>query len=485
MTSPFSVEIDGRIIRVLRPGERGPAGPPGPPGPPGMGSGSYSNSNPQPLGATPAPGVTDEASRADHVHPLPSAADIGLGNVNNTTDLGKPISTATQTALDGKAAATHSHATGDITGFGAAAAAAAPVQSVAGKTGVVALVKADVGLGNVDNTTDLGKPISTATQTALDGKAAATHSHTAGADGSVQYKSGTVFAGATNVAISSGDLSLATSSSPTTPLAGTIKTIVKPLTSGGSPRLLAKVPNGAELDLLSSMLNYRFGFAGFGSTSAYNAGLRGMNITGTMAGQNMASGAGKIRTQTTSTVTSAATAGSFAGLHSSPPEFYISDGSGAGGFLCDTRFGVSDTVSAARMCVGLSVSTGIPANVAPSTLTNLIGVGHDAGETTYSLYYGGTTAQTPISLGTDFPVNTTDLMQFIVASYPGVSGVLEWVVRRYTMTQMYEASGSLGPLTSAQLPQAGAFLARRNWRCNNTDATAVVLVANSTYEERY
>ena len=32
-------------------------------------------------------------------------ADIGLGNVNNTADLDKPISTATQTALDGKATA--------------------------------------------------------------------------------------------------------------------------------------------------------------------------------------------------------------------------------------------------------------------------------------------------------------------------------------------------------------------------------------------
>lgn len=42
------------------------------------------------------------------------------------------------------------------------------VDSVAGKTGVVTLVKADVGLGLVDNTTDLGKPVSTAQQTALD-----------------------------------------------------------------------------------------------------------------------------------------------------------------------------------------------------------------------------------------------------------------------------------------------------------------------------
>jgi len=48
--------------------------------------------------------------------------------------------------------------------------AAAPVTSVAGKTGAVALVKADVGLGNVDNTSDADKPVSTAQQTALDGK---------------------------------------------------------------------------------------------------------------------------------------------------------------------------------------------------------------------------------------------------------------------------------------------------------------------------
>ena len=42
------------------------------------------------------------------------------------------------------------------------------VNSVAGKTGAVVLTKADVGLGNVDNTSDLNKPISTATQAALD-----------------------------------------------------------------------------------------------------------------------------------------------------------------------------------------------------------------------------------------------------------------------------------------------------------------------------
>jgi hypothetical protein len=52
-----------------------------------------------------------------------------------------------------------------------------PVTSVAGKTGAVALAKSDVGLGSVDNTSDANKPVSTATQTALNAKANTSHTH--------------------------------------------------------------------------------------------------------------------------------------------------------------------------------------------------------------------------------------------------------------------------------------------------------------------
>ena len=48
--------------------------------------------------------------------------------------------------------------------------AGAPVQSVNTQTGVVVLDKGDVGLVNVDNTSDADKPVSTATQSALDAK---------------------------------------------------------------------------------------------------------------------------------------------------------------------------------------------------------------------------------------------------------------------------------------------------------------------------
>ena len=56
----------------------------------------------------------------------------------------------------------------------AGAAAAAPVQSVAGKTGAVTLAKGDVGLSNIDNTSDVNKPVSTAQQTAIDAKVSKT-----------------------------------------------------------------------------------------------------------------------------------------------------------------------------------------------------------------------------------------------------------------------------------------------------------------------
>lgn len=56
------------------------------------------------------------------------------------------------------------------------------VSSVFGRTGAVVAAngdytKAQVGLSNVDNTSDAGKPVSTATQTALNGKADTVHTH--------------------------------------------------------------------------------------------------------------------------------------------------------------------------------------------------------------------------------------------------------------------------------------------------------------------
>ena len=101
---------------------------------------------------------------------------------------------------------------------------AGKVVSVAGKTGAVTLAKADVGLANVDNTSDASKPISTATQTALNGKAATNHTHssTAITDSTAVGRSvlGASDATAARTAIGAGTSSLALGSTGTTAAAG-------------------------------------------------------------------------------------------------------------------------------------------------------------------------------------------------------------------------------------------------------------------------
>ena len=83
-------------------------------------------------------------------------ASVGLGNVDNTSDANKPISTATQTALNAKQDKLTAGTNISISDTNAIS--------------VTGLTKASVGLGNVDNTSDANKPISTATQTALNAK---------------------------------------------------------------------------------------------------------------------------------------------------------------------------------------------------------------------------------------------------------------------------------------------------------------------------
>jgi len=117
-------------------------------------------------------------------------ADVGLSNVDNTADTAKPVSTAQQAALDakadaaavttalaGKANTTHSHSESDVTGLTADLAAKAPLASPAFTGTPTGITKTHVGLGNVDNTSDANKPVSTAQQTALNGKANTTHTH--------------------------------------------------------------------------------------------------------------------------------------------------------------------------------------------------------------------------------------------------------------------------------------------------------------------
>ena len=92
-------------------------------------------------------------------------AKLGLGNVDNTSDADKPISTATQAALDLKANV------GDLSAALAAKADTITIKAYIDTKLASGITKSMVGLGSVNNTADADKPISTATQAALNLKA--------------------------------------------------------------------------------------------------------------------------------------------------------------------------------------------------------------------------------------------------------------------------------------------------------------------------
>jgi hypothetical protein len=101
-----------------------------------------------------------------------SATMVGLGSVDNTADTAKPVSIAQQAALDLKANLASPTFTGTVTiPAGASISGFATLADPTFTGNVSGITKTMVGLGNVDNTTDLGKPISNAVQTALDLKA--------------------------------------------------------------------------------------------------------------------------------------------------------------------------------------------------------------------------------------------------------------------------------------------------------------------------
>ena len=93
--------------------------------------------------------INDHKNNKNNPHSV-TAAQIGLGNVDNTSDADKPVST--------KQAAAIKVVQDDVTAH------------KDNKNNPHAVTAAQVGLGNVNNTSDANKPVSTAQQAALDKK---------------------------------------------------------------------------------------------------------------------------------------------------------------------------------------------------------------------------------------------------------------------------------------------------------------------------
>ena len=132
-------------------------------------------------------GATVDAA-ASAIAALATKASVGLGNADNTSDLNKPVSTATQAALDGKAAASHNQAASTITGLATVATSGSASDLGAGTLSFTRLPTSGVTSGSYGSSTLV--PVITVDETGRI-TAASTAAVSGGGGGTVTSVSGT------------------------------------------------------------------------------------------------------------------------------------------------------------------------------------------------------------------------------------------------------------------------------------------------------
>ena len=177
----------------------------------------------------------------------------------------------------------------------------------------------------------------------------------------------------------------------------------------------------------------------------------------------------------TSVTASSSAAGTVQILTISPTQCIVGTG-----FHAIFHISWSDGVSAARAFTGFSNT--LPTNVDPSAFVNAIGLGQLAGDST-QLYicYGGTTAQTPIALGTNFPPTANAVYELSLWNVPGDTTHVFYQVRRLDVAQV--TNGTLtAAVAGTQLPGSIALPIRLS-RTNNATATQTNINVLGIYVE--
>jgi DNA-binding protein YbaB len=444
---------------------------------------------------------------------------VGLGNVNNTSDAAKPVSTAQQTALNLKANLASPTFTGTVGG----------------------ITSTMVGLGNVNNTSDAAKPVSTATQTALDLKAnlasptftgtvvlpasqivnGVTLSTGAGTGnflrGDGTYTAPTAsaawgsitgtlssqtdlqtaldlkanlasptFTGTVTLPIGqvSDRLTLALNAAPATPAADNVSLFGRKIANRMLPAFIG--PSGLDSALQPFFGRNKVGQfspAGASSTAVTTIAWPATTTTGSSATGRAVSTTNLFTRMRRIGYVTTAVAGVVGQFRQSSMGYTIGNGATLGGFTYILRFGISDAaaVSGARMFMGFR-SSSTPTNVEPSTLVNCIGMGHRAADTTMHIFYGGTSAQTPIDLGANFPANTraVDMYELALFSAPN-SGDVNYQVTRLNTGDV--ANGTLSGTAGVALPASTIIIGPWGYRTNNATALAVGMDIVSAYVE--
>jgi hypothetical protein len=181
---------------------------------------------------------------------------------------------------------------------------------------------------------------------------------------------------------------------------------------------------------------------------------------------------------------SSAIAGSTAG-QTTIQAFYlgVAGTPNASGFYGAWKFGIGDAVANTITFVGMLTTSGGPASAtaSPATYVNAIGVGQASGDSNLSIYYGGSSAQTPIALGSNFPASTAAYYIFELFAPPNTNTSVYYKITRLDTGTV--ASGTLTGTAGTVLPANTTVMRPLIYRSNNATASAVTILFSNFYME--
>lgn len=309
-----------------------------------------------------------------------------------------------------------------------------------------------------------------------------------GSSGQVQYNNGGAFDGAADVGISGGQLALSVpGSTPAAPSGTTLKeygttNYARPfphfMRADGIERPLAQHPGLAwRAEILPVSGTAAVGSQGFATafvgTSTASAGLADTNA--------------QTRAMRSEALVTTGSTSAIAGLRGTSTLCTVGGAAaGRGGFFMCAAWGPatgpSTTSGTLRAFCGLSSVVSAPTDVNPSTLTNIIGMGADAGDTNWQLLYNdGSGTASKIDLGASFPKSTadrTDFYQVILFSPPGTTQVVY-----YEITNLSTGAVASGSVTT-DLPSTTTFLGHRGWCSVGGTSSVVGYAVGRFYLER-
>lgn len=356
-----------------------------------------------------------------------------------------------------------------------------------------AVTKAQVGLSNVDNTSDANKPVSLLTQDALDakvdfvlGKQLSENDFT----NAYKTKVDGIQAGAT---ANDTDANLRTRSTHTGNESQlTWNESISPSVPVSGLTTYSQNIGGRQMfgQLGKSGVAYTFQpFLARNKVTIWQA--NGSSTTSTIIGSAAPTASGTATTRNVATTNffswirrlgyvSNTTGNSTAGLRHASLQYGLGNSARTGGFHFVARFGISDAtlVTGARLFVGMTSSTAALGNSDPSSFNNIIGVGMDAADTTLQLMHNDAAGvATKIDLGVNFPESTnTDMFELSLYCAPNGSTVFYEVIN---LTTNIEVSGSI----TTNLPLNTQLLAWQIWRHNVSTGLAVGIDVSSVYIE--